>query len=654
MKGKPFRVVVVCLLTTLVLCHRSLAQQPADNKSAVNPLVRVLQAKGILTAEEVAQISQASSASDAEQRLAKLLLMKGVISQSDYDQTVSAPGMMNASSSGVTSPTAIAAVYRVPINNGANVAPLSTIAPPASHPSDQAPSAGPTFIPAIMPIRPFPVGGLPREGLKPAFSIGSIRVTPFGFVKATFVHDTSSPYGDDFPLPGFLLQPSSVFIDSGPGNSPEFHVKARSSRIGTNFEWLDPSPNLTITGRFEIDFEGNFSRVDNRNLSSIRSSMPSIRLAYGRIDYRFGEKDTFSALFGQDWTPFGSSTLPSLLETTGLGLAFGTLYERAPQMRVGWTHDFSSFRLMPEVALVLPASGNTPANVVTNGLLTVTGVASQLAYGERQGPDSGRPQVQARIVGQFQLDHAPGVAPAQLIVSGMDGRRQANVLAAQVPQLLATNPLGINFFRNAFPHGATVSTTTTGWSGEFQLPTRYMTLVGKYYGGSDLRYFFAGQLLSNFNDTFGLTNINTAPSVDGASTVVFATNANGNAVVAPQRPVRSRGGFVNLGLPLSRLFGADPQGRNMGWSMYFHYGVDFAKARDAVRVGATGTRHKSPLYAGTIYYKLNNWVTFAFEQSLYETYGVILPATGNFPLANGVPSRVWRDVRSEGGTIFTF
>jgi hypothetical protein len=236
----------------------------------------------------------------------------------------------------------------------------------------------------------------------------------------------------------------------------------------------------------------------------------------------------------------------------------------------------------------------------------------------------------------------------------MDGRRQANVLAAQVPQLLATNPLGINFFRNAFPHGATVSTTTAGWSGEFQLPTRYMTLVGKYYSGSDLRYFFAGQLLSNFNDTFGLTNINTAPSVDGASTVVFATNANGTAVVAPQRPVRSQGGFVNLGLPLSRLFGADPQGRNMGWSIYFHYGVDFAKARDAVRVGATGTRHKSPMYAGTLYYKLNNWVTFAFEQSLYETYGVILPATGNFPLANGVPSRVWRDVRSEGGTIFTF
>src|SRR6202171_5327160 len=187
MKGKPFRVVVVCLFTTLALSHRSRAHQRADNKSAVNPLVRVLQAKGILTAEEVVQISQASSAGDADQRLAKLLLMKGVISQSDYDQTVSAPGMMNASSSGVTSPTAIAAVYRVPINNGASLSSLSNAAPPANPHSDQKASAAPAFIPSITPIRFLPVGPLPREAGTPAFKIGSIRVTPYGFIKGTVV-----------------------------------------------------------------------------------------------------------------------------------------------------------------------------------------------------------------------------------------------------------------------------------------------------------------------------------------------------------------------------------------------------------------------------------------------------------------------------------
>jgi hypothetical protein len=648
MKRKPFWV-LVCLLVTLALCDRSWAQQPTDNKPAANPLVRVLQAKGILTAEEVAQISQASSAGDADQRLAKLLLMKGVISQTDYDQTVGAPAMINASTAATTSsPTIIAAVYRVPIsNNGANTTPLPNVASPsASQPSDQAAAAGPTFIPAITPTRTLPVGPLPREAGTPGFKVGAVRVTPYGFIKATAIQDSSSPNGDDFPLPGFISS------DTGPNHGSEFHLKARSSRIGTNVEWLDPSPNFTITGKFEADFEGNFSRVDNRNISTARSSMLGIRLAYARLDYKYSDTDSVNLLVGQDWTPFGSSTLPNLLETTGLGLAFGTLYERMPQIRAGWTHNFGGFQLMPEVAMVFPLFGNDPS---------AANLANQLGYGERQGADSDRPGVQARLVGQFRLDNAPGVAPAQLIFSGEHQSRSAVVLASAVPTLAATSPLGAGFFKTAFPHGATASSDSNAWTGEFQLPTRYATLVGKYYSGSDLRFFFAGQFFSNFTDVGGLTNIQPGVgSVDGASTVVFATNAacttpspTCTAVVAPERPVRVQGGFINLGLPLSRIFGADPQGRNMGWSMYFHYGVDFAKDRDVLRLGAAGVRHKSPMYAATLYYKLNNWVTFAFEQSLYETDGVP-NAAGVFPLVNGIPSRVWRDLRSEGGTIFTF
>jgi hypothetical protein len=586
----------------------------------VNPLVRVLQAKGILTAEEVAQLSQAS-ASDADHQLAKLLLMKGVITQTDYDQTVGTAGMMNASTTAASTLTPIPAVYRVPANNRMNSGSLS------AKPPEQTASTAPTVIPAITPTRVFPVGGLQREGQKPALNIGSIRVTPYGFIKATFVHDSSSPGGDDFPLPGFLT-------DTGPQGSPEFHVKARSTRLGTNFEWLDPSPNLTVTGKVEVDFEGNFSRADNRNLSSIRSSMPSIRLAYVRLDYKLGEKDTLSAVLGQDWTPFSSSTLPNLLETTILGGGYGTLWERDPQIRVGWTHDFGGFKLMPEVAAVLPASGNVPG---------ANNLANQLGFGERQGPDSARPTVEGRIVAQFQLDHAPGVAPAQIIFSGEQGERKAVVLASAVPTA----------FKAAFPQGATVTSNTDGWTGEFQLPTRYFTLLGKYYTGSDLRWFFGGQFFSNYNDTAGLTGTADASSIDGASTVVFGTNASGALVVAPQRPVRASGGFINLGLPLSRIFGADPQGRNMGWSFYMHYGVDFAKARDVERFNPGGARHKSPLYAGTLYYKLNNWVTFAFEQSLYETDAVPGPA-GELPLFRGIHSRTWRDLRSEGGTIFNF
>jgi hypothetical protein len=67
-------------------------------------------------------------------------------------------------------------------------------------------------------------------------------------------------------------------------------------------------------------------------------------------------------------------------------------------MRFGWTHDFGGFKLMPEVAAVLPSSGNVPTGAANLG--------SQLGYGERQGPDSARPTVEGRIVAQFQLDHA--------------------------------------------------------------------------------------------------------------------------------------------------------------------------------------------------------------------------------------------------------
>ena len=70
-------------------------------------------------------------------------------------------------------------------------------------------------------------------------------------------------------------------------------------------------------------------------------------------------------LFGQDWTLFGSSTLPNMLETTGLGVAFGSLYERDPQMRVGYTHRIDGLSIEPEFSFNLPASGIPPSAPIT-------------------------------------------------------------------------------------------------------------------------------------------------------------------------------------------------------------------------------------------------------------------------------------------------
>lgn len=492
-------------------------------------------------------------------------------------------------------------------------------------------TVAPTVVAAVAPVRVLPLDPPKKDGLVPTFRLGLVRVTPYGFIKSTMAEDSSSPRGDDFPLPGFLN------ADTGPNANPEFHIKARASRFGANFEWPDLSKNLTVTGKFEFDWEGMFSRVDNRNVSSVRSPAPTMRLGYVRMDYTTGKTDWFTEA-GQDWTPFGSSTLPNLLETTGVGIAFGSLYEREMEWRFGLVQDLGGsrhFKFSPEFALVQPGFGNLP-----------TDVGNQLGYGERQGADADRPEFEGRAVLQWQLDPAKGVAPAQFIVSGVEGKREAIVLASAVPAA----------YQSTFPDGVTVSSNRWGVSLETQLPTRWFTLVAKAYRGADLRYFFAGELFSNYNDINGLTGLTKVASVDGSSTVIFAKNAAGQFVVAPQRPVRADGGFVNLGLPLSRWFDANPAGRNAGWQLYLHYGMDQAEARDlyqALGPDAAG-RARNRMAAATVYYKLNQWCTFAYEQSLYTTISVPNDTTGEYLKVGGKQSREWNDRREEFGPIFTF
>ena len=395
----------------------------------------------------------------------------------------------------------------------------------------------------------------------------------FGFVKATAVNDSSSPSGTDMPLP-------YMNTDPGPTTAPEFHIKARSTRLGAQFEWPGMSPKWAITGRFEADFEGNFSRALNRNIATIRSSMFSIRSAWGRVDYHATDQVTWFALFGQDWTPFGSSTLPNLLETTGLGLGFGTLFERAPQFRTGFTEDLGGSlqsKFLEEFAIVTPAYGNDP-----------TDVGNQLGYGERQGADSDRPEVQARLVYQFQLDHAPGVAPAQFIISGVQGRRTVLVPAGNVPAA----------FQAAFPGGASISSERYGGTVEFQAPTRFATLTGKVYAGADLRWYFVGGLYSNFNDAYGYKNTSTVASLDGGSNVVFGNRPDGTAGIAPQLPVRARGFDADAALPISRWFNVNPSSRAAGWTVNLHYSLDDVPARDARR--ESGVRAKGDMLVGTI------------------------------------------------------
>jgi hypothetical protein len=613
---KVCRLFIALMLTLtaghLVLCQNSNTNAANNNRVVItDPLVRMLKDKGLLTESEARTISESGTPVEQRDRLANLLRDKGIISAAEYEavRTVTPLGETVALSAKPTAETLNDAKREEPPKESATQ-----------------PAQTPTVIAAVAPTRLLPIDFPKREGLIPDIKLGAgARIKLYGFFKTSIIHDSSSPLGNDFPLP--LLAG-----DTGPNNSPEFHLRARGFRFGANFEWLDPAPKTVITGKIEFDFEGNFPRANNRNITSVRSSQPSIRLAWARIDRRFSENTSGFVLFGQDWTPFLSSTLPNTIENTNFGgVGYGGAYGRAPQARFGFnfnTHSSRSVVFQPEFAIVLPGFGDLPANV-----------ADQLGFGERQGADSQRPSLQGRFVTQWQLDKSTGVAPAQIIFSFAHAKRTAIVTRANVPAA----------FLAAFPNGAEVSSNSNGYSAEFQLPMHLLTVVGKYYAGSDLRWFLAGQLLSNFNDTFGLTSTASAPSIDGASTVVFGL-LNGVPVVAPQRPVRGQGGFVQFGFPLSRWFDADPKGRNAGWSGFLLYGYDQAAARDARRFGARGTR--SDLFSGNIQYKLNSFVTFGYEQGLYRTRAT--DRFGALPMFRGIPSFTTHNVRSEFAAIFSF
>ena len=62
------------------------------------------------------------------------------------------------------------------------------------------------------------------------------------------MYDTSSPYGNDFPLPGLNGAPNTVDM------IPEFHIKARFARFGSNFEWVE-TPNVVVTAKVEADLK---------------------------------------------------------------------------------------------------------------------------------------------------------------------------------------------------------------------------------------------------------------------------------------------------------------------------------------------------------------------------------------------------------------
>ncbi len=555
-------------------------------------------------------------------------------------------------------------------------------------------------IPAIVPVRvlsfdPPQPGGL--IGLK----VGPVTFTPYGFIKATAEQDSSSPNGDDFPIPaGLMLLPGS---NTGPTADPEFHIKSRQSRIGLNLEWPSISKKLVLTGRFEADFEGNFNESDNADVTSIRNPNLRLRLAYVRLDYRASNRTSIFFIGGQDWTIFGSKAMPNMLDTTWNAADYGAVYNRSAQFHFGIIEQIGNSKrnakLLPEFAVMMPSSGQvekltfcTLAAVDCPPAVSPSaGFLNQVGEAERQGADSDRPEVAAGLTLQFQLDKAPAVAPAQLLWSGFYGRRSSMVpntaqdlVGDEYPSALVAG--------TSLAKGFTAGSVMQGNQIAAQLPTRWFTVVVSGYRGRDMRQVLGGQLSTNYTDTTHLFPIplvnangaspasfflgtgidNVAGTLSGFALLGCAANPgkgtcpSANVVVAPQHGVGAWGGFAELGLPLSRWFNANPKGFNAGWQLYFHAGRDQLVHRDAAMqlglLDAAGPNQfgqglgipviASQFAGATLYYKINQWCTFGVEPTHYSSRAI--PELGKFWIVAGTPSRIWQDQRVEFGPVFTF
>jgi hypothetical protein len=648
----------------------SLATTPGD--ANVTALIGVLVTKGVLAPNEANAIRNAAPNAQF-QALVQALSRKGIVSAADLSAAAS-PAVQPAAPA--ATPVEARETSSSSSSREAEPSPQAQTQPQPPNPSriaGELPPRQPGVVPAINPVRVFPVDP-PKTGGLAGIKSGPITLAPYGFIKATIVHDSSDPDGDDFPFPGIWLNagPNSTF-NTGPTQDPEVHIKARSTRFGLNVEWPDISKNLTLTGKIEGDFEGNFSEAANRDVSSIRSNEPQLRLAYVRMDYHAGDALDIFFVGGQDWTLFGSGAMENILETTFNGAFWGNTYTRSPQLRGGFSwllNKEHNVRFEPQFGVMMPSTGE----ILKLGNAAGNGLAAQLAQGEREGADADRPEYEARVALSFQLDKAPGVAPAQIALAGFHSRRTS--IVPNSSYCLAT-PCGADTtllpasYEAAFPNGFQASSTLWGGQIVAQLPTRWATLVASLYKGGDMRFYFGGQINSYFTDVSGLTNVvGPFETADGgpllaAGGTVLGTNGAGNVVVAPQKPIQAFGGFIQLGLPLSRWFHADPHGHNAGWQLQFLVGKDQVVDNDQLRANGIGCAAADgsascggglPMSmghaaVGTLTYKFNNWCQFVFEQSVYGTraFDHLLLYT-----IAGQPSNEWQDHRSEFGPIFTF
>jgi hypothetical protein len=213
-----------------------------------------------------------------------------------------------------------------------------------------------------------------------------------------------------------------------------------------------------------------------------------------------------------------------------------------------------------------------------------------------------------------------------------------------------------------FPVGTQVGNPQNVWTTELQLPTPWVTFVGKFYKGDDLRFFFGGQLNDVWSNLGSNNLFEVGNGVSESGRAILFGCSGGTTAGQPAatvncqntpvqsailQPVGGFGGFTELSFPLSRIFHANPEGHNAGWVLHLQYGTDRGKASD-VRHGNNLAR--TDLDTASITYKMNSWVSFVNETSYIVTHAATLDSE---KFAGYLVTQA-HDWRQEFGPIFTF
>ena len=95
---------VLAVVLAFGLVSLAAAQQQDQTSATPNPLVQLLQNKGVLSAQEVTAINQAPTPAAQQDRLTQLLYSKGIITQDEYKNTATAQGSGVSGSQGMWLP----------------------------------------------------------------------------------------------------------------------------------------------------------------------------------------------------------------------------------------------------------------------------------------------------------------------------------------------------------------------------------------------------------------------------------------------------------------------------------------------------------------------------------------------------------------------